>query len=164
MGHQEPIALHDIMEQALYINIASLTRHGLEVIQEYEEMPPIMTDRHQVLQILVNLISNAKYAVLALKGALGKLTLKIGWADGKEGVAQIQVQDNGVGIKPEHLTRIFSQGFTTKKDGHGFGLHSAALSAKNMGGVLTVHSDGEGQGATFTLELPVHGEVAVIGQ
>jgi len=72
-------------------------------------------------------------------------------------MVHLQVQDNGVGIKPDHLTRIFAQGFTTKKEGHGFGLHSAALSAKNLGGSLIAHSDGEGQGATFTFELPVEG-------
>ena len=70
------------------------------------------------------------------------------------GMVQFQVSDNGLGIKSEHLTQIFAQGFTTKKEGHGFGLHSAALNAKNMGGSLAVYSDGEGQGATFTLELP----------
>jgi signal transduction histidine kinase len=64
------------------------------------------------------------------------------------------VRDNGVGIAPENLTRIFGHGFTTKKDGHGFGLHSGALAAKEMNGSLTVHSDGVGQGAAFTLELP----------
>ncbi len=154
-GHQEPVVLHDIMEQALDINIASLHRHGMEVIREYEKIPPIVTDRHQVLQILVNLIGNAKYAVLAREGDPGQLTLKIGWVEGNEDMVHIQVQDNGVGIKPDHLTRIFAQGFTTKKEGHGFGLHSAAISAKNLGGSLIAHSDGEGQGATFTFELPV---------
>jgi signal transduction histidine kinase len=64
------------------------------------------------------------------------------------------VIDNGVGILPENLTRIFNHGFTTRKDGHGFGLHSGALAAKEMGGSLNVHSDGPGQGAAFTLELP----------
>jgi len=156
-GHQEPVVLHDIMEQALFINIASLHRHGMEVIREYEKIPPIVTDRHQVLQILVNLIGNAKYAVLGREGDPGQLTLKIGWVEGNEDMVHLQVQDNGVGIKPDHLTRIFAQGFTTKKEGHGFGLHSAALSAKNLGGSLIAHSDGEGQGATFTFELPVEG-------
>jgi two-component system NtrC family sensor kinase len=60
-----------------------------------------------------------------------------------------------VGIAPENLTRIFSHGFTTRTDGHGFGLHSAALAAQQMGGRLTAQSDGPGRGATFTLELPV---------
>jgi signal transduction histidine kinase len=64
------------------------------------------------------------------------------------------VADNGIGIPAENLTRIFNHGFTTRKNGHGFGLHSGALAAKEMGGALAVHSDGPGCGATFTLELP----------
>jgi signal transduction histidine kinase len=66
----------------------------------------------------------------------------------------ITVIDNGVGIPPENLTRIFNHGFTTRKGGHGFGLHSSALAAKELGGSLTVHSEGWGLGAVFTLELP----------
>ena len=70
--------------------------------------------------------------------------------------------DNGIGIAKENLKELFRHGFTTKKHGHGFGLHSGALAAKEMGGTLTVHSDGEGKGATFTLELifePAGGEI-----
>jgi signal transduction histidine kinase len=67
---------------------------------------------------------------------------------------RFQVADTGIGIQPEHLTRIFSQGFTTKHGGHGFGLHSSALAAKRLGGVLSAYSAGAGQGATFTLDLP----------
>ena len=70
------------------------------------------------------------------------------------GNVSITVRDNGVGIAPENLTRIFGHGFTTKKDGHGFGLHSGALAAKQMNGSLSVYSDGLGKGASFTLELP----------
>jgi len=65
------------------------------------------------------------------------------------------VSDNGMGIAPEHLTRIFSHGFTTKKEGHGFGLHSAANAAKEMGGFLSATSKGVGRGAIFVLDLPV---------
>jgi signal transduction histidine kinase len=59
-----------------------------------------------------------------------------------------------MGIAPEMLTRIFQYGFTTRQEGHGFGLHSSALAAQEMGGTLTVHSEGPGHGATFILELP----------
>jgi signal transduction histidine kinase len=106
-------------------------------------------------QILVNLISNAKYAMLELPQRPHRLTLQIGMPADREGFVRLQVQDTGVGINPEHLSRIFAQGFTTKKDGHGLGLHSAALAARMMGGSLRVHSDGERQGATFTLDLPL---------
>ena len=71
---------------------------------------------------------------------------------------QVSVTDNGIGIAGENLTRIFSHGFTTKRDGHGFGLHSGALAAREMGGSLTAHSDGPGKGASFTLELPISKE------
>ena len=73
----------------------------------------------------------------------------------ESGCVRIAVTDNGVGIPAENLNRIFNHGFTTKKTGHGFGLHSAANAAKDMGGSLTVQSDGPGQGATFRLELPI---------
>ncbi|MBN1210879.1 MAG: ATP-binding protein, partial [Myxococcaceae bacterium] len=69
----------------------------------------------------------------------------------------IAVTDNGVGIPPENLPRLFSQGFTTKKSGHGFGLHISALAATEMKGRLTCARPGLGEGATFTLELPIAG-------
>jgi signal transduction histidine kinase len=104
------------------------------------------------LQILVNLIRNAKYACDESGRGDKQMTVRV--ANG-EGRIKISVVDNGVGIPPEDLTRIFSHGFTTRKDGHGFGLHSGALAAKEMGGSLTVRSDGLGQGAAFELQLPV---------
>jgi signal transduction histidine kinase len=105
-----------------------------------------------VLQILVNLINNAKYA-LATGDIQGKL-VTIRLYEHSDSRLRIEVSDNGVGISEENLSKIFNHGFTTKKDGHGFGLHSGALAATEMGGSLTAHSDGVGKGATFTLELP----------
>lgn len=70
--------------------------------------------------------------------------------------ARITVSDNGVGIAVENLTRIFAHGFTTKKNGHGFGLHSSALAAKELGGSLRASSEGPDRGATFILELPLN--------
>jgi signal transduction histidine kinase len=115
-------------------------------------LPTINIDKHRVLQILVNLIRNANQACQESGHADRRLTVCM--ADG-EGRIKISVKDNGVGISPGNLARIFNHGFTTRKDGHGFGLHSGALAAKEMGGSLTVHSDGPGKGASFTLELPV---------
>ena len=126
----------------------------MEVVKEYEELPNISVDKHQVLQILVNLISNAKHALKAVEGHSNQLTLRLGRDLDNQEMIHLEVQDNGVGIHPDNLKKIFSQGFTTKKDGHGFGLHSGALSAKLMGGSLTLHSEGEGKGATFRLRLP----------
>jgi signal transduction histidine kinase len=115
-------------------------------------VPPLLLDRHRLLLILVNLISNAKQALSAQDNPAHALTLSVRLLD--EDKLQICVQDDGEGIAADNLTRIFAHGFTTRKDGHGFGLHSCALAAMEMEGSLTAHSEGPGQGAAFVLELP----------
>jgi len=153
-GLMEPVPPTALVQDALRMNAAAFERHGVRVIQQFDEnIPPALVDRHKVLQILVNLLRNAKYALDEQGPADKRLEIHVGRAAG--GNVAITVRDNGVGIAPENLTRIFGHGFTTKKDGHGFGLHSGALAAKQMNGSLSVHSDGPHQGATFTLELPV---------
>ena len=133
------------------MNEGALSRHGVEVVREFESVPPMNVEKHKILQILVNLVRNAKYACDESGRADKRLTVRVANGDGR---VKISVIDNGIGIPPENLTRIFNHGFTTRKGGHGFGLHSGALAAKEMGGSLTVHSGGLGQGAAFTLELP----------
>jgi len=151
-GVTETVSAGQLAEDALHINAAALARHTVQVRREFEETPPILTDKHRVLQILVNLIRNAKYA-LDDSGLPDRLmTLRIG-GDG-DGHVRIQVSDNGVGIPPENLTRIFGHGFTTRHNGHGFGLHSSALAVRELGGSIQAQSEGLGKGATFTLLLP----------
>jgi len=145
-------SLSKLAEDAIQINSAGLERHGTRLIREFEKLPDVEIDKQRVLQVLVNLISNAKYALSGSKREEKLLTIRI--YKHSEDRFRIEVADNGVGISGDNLTRIFSHGFTTKEYGHGFGLHSSALAAKEMGGSLTVYSDGLGQGATFTLELP----------
>jgi signal transduction histidine kinase len=153
-GVMEPVSPAALVQDALRMNAAAFDRHGVRVSQQIDEsVPPALVDRHKVLQILVNLLRNAKYALDEQAPAEKRLEIHVRKAGGE--TVAIAVRDNGVGIAPENLTRIFGHGFTTKKDGHGFGLHSGALAAKQMNGSLTVHSDGPGQGATFTLELPI---------
>ena len=115
-------------------------------------MPLLPLDKARVMQILVNLIRNAGHAMEGMYDASPKLTLKTELTEARQ--VRISVCDQGVGIAPENLSRIFSHGFTTRKRGHGFGLHSGALAAQEMGGTLTASSPGVGQGATFVLELP----------
>lgn len=118
----------------------------------YEVTQPILVDKVKLLQILANLIRNAKDALIEAGGKEKKL--KLITTISTTNYMQIQVIDNGIGIDPENLERIFSFGYTTKQKGHGFGLHSSAFLAKEMGGSLKVTSEGLGKGATFTLELP----------
>ena len=151
-GIVEIVSPAEIIEYALRVSEASLTRHHVIVVREFSAAPPMKVERHKVLQILVNLIRNAKDAIN--ESCRTDKQLVLGVRTSPRGWVQIYTADNGVGIAPENLTRIFSFGFTTKVTGHGFGLHSSALAAKEMGGSLRAQSDGPGKGATFLLELP----------
>jgi signal transduction histidine kinase len=150
-GLTETVSLRDLVEDALRMNESALARHDVELIREFSEVSPITVEKHKVLQILVNLIRNAKYACDESNRTDKQITVKICSSEER---ALIIVSDNGVGIPQENMIRIFNHGFTTRKDGHGFGLHSAILAAKEMGGVLIAQSEGPDKGASFTLELP----------
>lgn len=152
-GVLEPVSVAKLLDDALQLNTAGLTRHGVTIIRQYSEAPLLLVDKHKVLQILINLVHNAEYALDESRDHDKRLTVGIS-LNGENGV-QVSVTDNGIGIPPENLTRIFSHGFTTRKRGHGFGLHSGANAAREMGGQLTAFSKGTGHGATFTLELPI---------
>ena len=154
-GTSEKARPEDLMEDALRIVAASLARHGIEVVRENDaRLPEITVEKHQLLQILVNFIRNAKQACQASDRTGRKLVLQVAKA---RGFIRFAVKDNGIGIPPENLNRLFEHGFTTKTDGHGFGLRSAALAARQLGGDLQAHSDGIGKGATFSLRLPLNG-------
>jgi PAS domain S-box-containing protein len=150
-GVTETVEVVDLVEDSLRLNAGAFARHGVSLCREFEPVPPITVDKHKVLQILVNLVRNAKYACDE-SGKTDKLiTLRI--APATEGV-RISVIDNGVGIPAENMDRLFTHGFTTRQSGHGFGLHSGALAAQELGGSLHAESDGSGRGAAFVLELP----------
>lgn len=153
-GTMEPVDLIDLVEDALGINAASLARHRIKLIKNFEDgIPSVMADRNKVLQILVNLIRNAKHAVDDSNNERRLLGIAV-QKHGEDRV-RITVADTGVGISQENMGKLFSHGFTTRKNGHGFGLHSSEAAAREMGGTLSAHSDGPGRGAIFILELAV---------
>jgi PAS domain S-box-containing protein len=150
-GVTETVEVADLVEDALRLNAGAFARHGVTLKREFGNVPPITVDKHKVLQILVNLVRNAKYACDDSGRSDKSITLRIESTD--TGV-RISVIDNGIGIPAENMRRLFSHGFTTRKSGHGFGLHSGALAAQELGGTLRAESEGPGQGAAFILELP----------
>lgn len=151
-GVTETVDVRALVEEGLRLDANGLERQAIALERQFSEVPPITVDKHRVLQILVNLLRNAKHACQATERSDRCISVRVGrHAAG----VQIAVADNGVGIAPENLTRIFSHGFTTKRNGHGFGLHSGALAARELGGSLRVESAGPGQGATFYLDLPL---------
>lgn len=152
----EPVVPGDLIEAALQMQERSDAADDIRIERRAETARAVRLDRHQVLQILINLISNARHATRGCAPGQACITITTGVRE--EGGAhrvRFEVADNGVGIPSENLTKIFSHGFTTRSDGHGFGLHASATAAQAMGGSLRVHSDGPGTGARFTLLLPV---------
>jgi signal transduction histidine kinase len=152
-GVVETLPPAELVEDALRMNCGAFERHGVTVVREFTSTSPLTADKHKVLQILVNLIRNAKYAMDELGGDRKVLTLEI--SSRNERTLSISVRDTGIGIGSENLDRIFDHGFTTRREGHGFGLYSGRMAATEMGGKLTARSEGLGQGAVFCLELPL---------
>lgn len=148
----EQIPPEELLDMALKLSEASLVRHQVRLERQISKTPPVRVQRQKAVQILVNLIRNAKEAMGSAGQADKVLSLEV--SQPKPGMVLIGVRDNGLGITPENAVRIFAFGFSTKKGGHGFGLHNSALAAKEMGGSLRVESEGPGKGACFLLELP----------
>ncbi|BBP56227.1 MULTISPECIES: sensor histidine kinase [Pseudomonas] len=149
----EPGSLRELVEDVVRICDVSLARHHITLIKEFSDVPQMPLDKHRVLQILVNLINNAKQALDAGANRPPQIILRLKVVD--EGRVRVEVEDNGEGISQDNLARVFEHGFTTRVDGHGFGLHSCILAAHEMGGDLTVQSAGPGRGALFILVLPL---------
>ena len=148
-GLHEPVALSQLLDDALAMHIAD--HHAIAIVREYQPLPLYLLDKHKLLQIVAHLVRNAKEALKERSSTDRRLTAGL---SGDEQRFQITIADNGIGIAPEHLNRVFEFGFTTKPDGHGFGLHISANLARELGGEMRCYSAGLGQGALFTLDLP----------
>ena len=153
-GAEEPVVLAELVEDALRLSAPAPSCGGIRVVRELNGTAPVLVDRHKLLQILVNLIRNAQEALRFTKRH-GDRTLTVRVREAADRSIRIQIADNGAGISSGDLPRIFAHGFTAKKNGHGFGLHNAALEAQEMGGSVTAQSDGPHKGATFTVDLPL---------
>jgi C4-dicarboxylate-specific signal transduction histidine kinase len=152
-GVLETVSLVEIVEDALRMHNEALLRHQIRVVREFHDVPPVTIDRHKVLQILFNLLENAKYACEDSGRPDRQVTVSL--KQNSQGRVEVTVSDNGIGIPAANLTRIFVQEFSTRKGGHGFGLHSSLLTAQNLGAGLSARSGGPGSGATFLLDFPL---------
>ncbi len=151
---RENTAPCDLMEGALVISGQVLgAPEGIRIERDFAVMPDVLIEKHRVMEILVNLINNARHSLEEARRSEPVLTLRITASDG--GTIRLQVADNGVGIPAQNMVKIFHHGFSTRPGGHGFGLHASINSARELGGALAAESPGPGRGATFTLELPL---------
>ena len=153
----EEFDLAEVLEDAIRMSSRSLMRHRVTLTRDFDTGIMISTDKHRVLQTLINLIRNAKQAMKQVDRTDKELKISTRL---ESGTVSVSIQDNGIGIEDGNLKNLFQHGFTTRDGGHGFGLHSGANFAKELGGSLVASSEGHGKGATFTLTLPIVSTVA----
>lgn len=151
-GVREQVSLSDLVEDALKINVQGMERHGIEIKRDYEDIPLMYIDKHKSLQVIINLISNARHALVDSKDDNKKLFIILKRSDL---MATLEVKDTGVGIDAEDINHLFEYGFKKRRDGHGYGLHHSALVANELGGKITVSSEGLGKGASFIFSIPI---------
>jgi NO-binding membrane sensor protein with MHYT domain/signal transduction histidine kinase len=149
-GSIEEIDVAELIEHALLMHFSNTE---VAVRREYRSVGRAMLDRHKLLQILGNLLSNARHALDEPTPGPRELIVRL--RPEPHASFAIEIEDTGTGISAESMRRLFEFGFTTKKDGHGFGLHASAILAKEMGGELGARSDGVNRGACFTVRLPI---------
>ena len=159
VGQVEYVALVDVLSHAIELGFQPGDTKWITIHRDYQDVPAGLVDHHQLLQILVNLLRNAKQAMRLQVRDCHDLKLRVNYQNGDEAFVVMTIQDSGIGIAPEHLSKMFTRGFTTKQDGNGIGLHSSIMAIQNMGGEMHVLSDGIGKGAIFTLTFPVQKEV-----
>ena len=146
------IVADELFEDAIKLNDSEWQWYTTKIVKDFSHKPTLNTRRHDVIQILVNLIRNSNQSIETAENEKGEIRLSIREVDE---CVEFAVSDTGIGIAQENIENIFQHGFTTKAEGNGFGLHSCANAAQQLGGSLKVHSDGVGKGATFTLCLPL---------
>jgi C4-dicarboxylate-specific signal transduction histidine kinase len=155
VAFKETIDVRHVIEDLLSIHGPAITKQQVRVDCDFAELPPTSVEKSKLLQVLDNLIKNAVESMATVERSDHVLTLR---SRREEDRAVITVTDTGHGIDEERLKNIFRFGFTTKSNGNGFGLHSAAIAMSEMGGSIAVASDGPNRGATFTVVLPLTAE------
>jgi len=151
-GLEQLVSIEELLDESLAISNIMGSQSDIKIEKYYGDIKPFIVDKLKLIQIFINLVSNGKHALIdsSIKNKL--LILRTNIND--QGNIIIQIIDNGIGIAPENLSHLFVHGFTTRKEGHGFGLHASAIAIKEMKGEIRAHSEGIGKGATFTIEFP----------
>ncbi len=156
-GASEHLDLKDVMENTLKIFSMLICKDSITLTQEYNDILKVWVDKAKLIHVLLNVLKNARESLMFGESNQTTKTINISIQASKnqQGMAEILISDNGAGIRSEDLKKLFNYGFTTKKTGHGFGLHSCALYISELGGMISVSSPGPGKGATFTILIPL---------
>ncbi len=156
---REEHRINDILIDAVRMQSDILERDGITVEVDCSYSTPILLDRLQLIQVFVNLIKNAAHSIVAQAPDRKVMQLSTRLAENGEGTSpmvEVVINDTGVGFSPDLKDKIFTYGFSTKKDGgKGFGLHYCANYLRSVGGSIYAESDGQGSGAQFIIKVPI---------
>lgn len=160
-SYSEKLSVQSVVSDAMIVQDASLRKWGVDITTRFHDNLTATVNKSKLLQVITNILKNANEAMREndLLNKPKKLLIESGLL-GKSHI-YIKFTDNGIGIARENLVRVFNHGFTTKVDGHGFGLHASANAMTEIGGKLEAHSDGEGHGATFTVTIPINDKQSI---
>jgi C4-dicarboxylate-specific signal transduction histidine kinase len=147
-GLVERVTVGSLLDQSHLLLSASLLRHEIVFSTAGNVEAVVTLDRHRAVQIITNLVANARDA---LRDARGERSILVNVNADSETIS-VDVVDTGPGMEADVAARVFEHGYTTKADGHGFGLHASALAAVEMGGEL--HILPTEAGAHFQLRVP----------
>jgi PAS domain S-box-containing protein len=153
-NHHEKVNLIEVVRHTILMAGIQFSKCKISIQEDYQELPEMYIDRARLVQILMNLLQNAKDAINESGNTENNYIIISIKKSEEDRLVRISVKDNGVGISPDNISKVFVYGFTTKRKGHGIGLHSCAIAAKEMHGKLSANSEGPGKGAEFILELP----------
>ena len=149
---RQRVDLRALLNETLLVNEALQKQCGVSVTINMPELPLLELNRSRVAQVLVNLEKNALLSMQSVPERNHVLTVNVAVLE--TNLLQIEVQDTGTGFTPEIHERLFGQGFTTRKEGSGLGLHYCVNVIREMGGDIKAYSDGPGTGARFQITIP----------
>lgn len=151
---RERVDISEIVDQAIHMIFTESDYKKICIKNNIIKNITFVTQKQKLLQVLINIIKNAKEAVIEKDSDNKEISISVSHEDDKS-LLKIQIEDNGIGIKKNSIDSVFSMGFTTKSKGHGYGLHSSAIIVREIGGELSVDSKGENRGAVFTIKIPL---------
>ncbi|MCI5139176.1 MAG: sensor histidine kinase, partial [Candidatus Electrothrix sp. AR1] len=154
INFNEQIDISSLLEESLEFFQGELEGQRIVVDRNYNFQKSIYGEPHKILQVVNNLVRNAVDAFDGISLEQKKISLST-YPTADQNEVVVEITDNGKGMRQNVLQQAFVFGFTTKKGGHGFGLHNAANLTAEMGGSLTGESAGTEQGARFRMRLPV---------
>jgi len=149
----QSVDMHDVIYGALAVIEPSFLRHRVRCTCTVPSDIRTMLDRSKFQQVLLNIVTNGVQACKLASEQHRFVHIEAGFADAER--IFVEVRDGGMGFDEQRKTKLFTQGYTTREDGHGLGLHYCANAVRQMNGTITASSDGPGLGATFRIELPL---------